>query len=206
MKKTIASIRALSWPALIIVAIIFGAVGLALALPASQTLRSLSKNEYCASCHIMEPVVETFAHSSHGGNNDSGFVADCVSCHIPKSNVVEELWVKGTSGARHLWGEYVTGMTELDYDRLHDMRTEYVYDSGCLSCHKDIEPRAIAAAKQDTPTPADWTHAIAFEKMDGDSDWQCSSCHIDIAHPGLKWNLIDRKYDELREAAAGGNN
>lgn len=177
-------------------------IGLLTALPATEVLHSLSSNEFCASCHTMEPMVETFANSVHGGNNSHGFVAECVDCHLPKSNVVEELYVKGTSGMRHLWGEYVLGMEELDYEALHPKRTEYVYDSGCVNCHRDLERRASTATEDGKIS--DWTHNLAFANKDNDPQWKCSSCHYDIAHPNLKENMRVRAADKLRLLAQEG--
>tara|TARA_Y100001960_G_scaffold160875_1_gene169168 strand:- start:1946 stop:2545 length:600 start_codon:yes stop_codon:yes gene_type:complete len=177
-------------------------IGLLAALPATEAIHALSSNEFCASCHTMEPMVETFANSVHGGNNSHGFVAECVDCHLPKSNIVEELWVKGTSGTRHLWGEYVLGMEELDYAELHPKRTEYVYDSGCVNCHKDLERRAAEATENSKA--ADWTHNLAFARKDTDPQWKCSSCHYDIAHPNLNLNMQNRAEEKMRKIATGG--
>ncbi|AXY02455.1 cytochrome C [Vibrio alfacsensis] len=174
-------------------------IGLFASLPASEVLHAFSTNEYCGTCHTMEPASETFARSIHGGNNSQGFVADCVSCHLPDSNVVDELWVKGTSGMRHLFGEYVLQMEALDYDELHPKRTEYVFDSGCLNCHKALEDRALEAT---TESPiSDQTHQLAFARKDSDSNWQCSSCHYDIAHPGLKREMRLREEERMHEIA-----
>ncbi|NOH97394.1 NapC/NirT family cytochrome c [Vibrio sp. 99-70-13A1] len=177
-------------------------LGLLVALPASEAIHALSSNEFCASCHTMEPMVETFANSVHGGNNSHGFVAECVDCHMPKSNIVDELYVKGTSGMRHLWGEYVLGMEALDYQALHPKRTEYVFDSGCVNCHKDLERRASLATAESEP--ADWTHNLAFAKKDTDPQWKCSSCHYDIAHPQLEENMAERAEEKMRLMAQGG--
>ncbi|EEZ00463.1 putative tetraheme cytochrome c [Vibrio sp. RC586] len=175
-------------------------LGMLSALPATEVLHALSTNEFCASCHTMQPMAETFSRSIHGGNNTQGFVAECVDCHLPKSNVVEELYVKGTSGMRHLWGEYILGMENLDYQALHEKRTEYVFDSGCESCHKQIEPRAIAAT-EDSPI-SDQTHQLAFSRKETDANFQCSSCHYDIAHPGLKRDMRLREERLLESLAA----
>ncbi|NLS11914.1 cytochrome C [Vibrio sp. SM6] len=174
-------------------------IGLLASLPASEVLHAFSTNEYCGTCHTMTPATETFAQSVHGGNNTQGFVADCVSCHLPDSNVVEELWVKGTSGMRHLFGEYVLQMDALDYEELHPKRTDYVFDSGCESCHKGLEPRAEKATSE-SPI-SDQTHQMAFARKDSDPDWQCSSCHYDIAHPGLKRDMRLREEARMREIA-----
>ncbi|EGU32069.1 NapC/NirT cytochrome c domain protein [Vibrio ichthyoenteri ATCC 700023] len=176
--------------------VIGGGLGLLASLPATEALHALSSNEFCGSCHTMKPMVETFANSVHGGNNSHGFVAECTDCHLPKSNVVEELYVKGTSGMRHLWGEYILGMEALDYQSLHPKRTEYVFDSGCVNCHKDLERRALLATEESEP--ADWTHNLAFARKDNDPQWKCSSCHYDIAHPQLEENMAKRAEDKLR--------
>ncbi|ENS5605211.1 NapC/NirT family cytochrome c [Vibrio mimicus] len=174
-------------------------LGLLASLPATEVLHAFSTNEFCASCHTMEPMVETFAESVHGGNNSRGFVADCISCHLPDSNVVEELYVKGTSGMRHLWGEYVLQMDALDYDELHPKRTEYVFASGCVNCHRTLEDRAKVAVE--TSPISDQIHKLAFERKNTDKDWQCSSCHIDIAHPDLKRNMRLRQEQKMQEMA-----
>ncbi len=199
MKKIFESIRYLKRSVLVVLAGIGVLFGLLLSLPAVEALHWASSNDFCASCHTMEPMVETFKQSSHGGNNSQGFVAECVDCHIPTSNVVDQLWVKGTSGMRHMWGEFVLGMEALDYQQKHDARSEYVFDSGCVNCHKTLEERALAAS--DSSPESDQVHKRSFEKKGSDSDWQCSSCHFDIAHPNLRWKMREREYTRLREAA-----
>ncbi|MCW8328379.1 NapC/NirT family cytochrome c [Photobacterium sp. SDRW27] len=174
-------------------------VGLLSALPATEVMHALSSNEFCASCHTMKPMAETFKLSVHGGNNSQGFVAECVDCHLPESNIVEELYVKGTSGMRHMWGEYVLGMEELDYQALHDTRTDYVFDSGCESCHKALEQRAMVATEL-SPV-SDQTHSFVFARKDTDPDFQCSSCHYDIAHPDLKRNMRLKRETKLQDIA-----
>lgn len=184
---------------LAIVAVGIG-IGLVAALPATEVLHAFSTNEFCGSCHTMEPMVETFEQSVHGGNNDHGFVAECVDCHLPKSNIVEELWVKGTSGTRHLWGEYVLGMESLDYQALHPKRGEYVYDSGCVNCHRNLESRAQDA--DENSAASDFSHNLAFNNKDNDPAWKCSSCHYDIAHPNLKREMREREEARIQKVAA----
>lgn len=187
---------------LLVISLAGVAAGLFSALPATEVLHAFSSNEFCGSCHTMEPMVETFEKSVHGGNNSQGFVAECVDCHLPDSNVVEELYVKGTSGMRHLWGEYALGMEALDYQANHEKRTEYVFDSGCENCHRKLESRAELATEA-SPT-SDQVHQLAFNNRDNDPDFQCSSCHFDIAHPNLKRNMQQREEAKIRELAAMG--
>ncbi|GAL04587.1 cytochrome c-type protein TorY [Photobacterium aphoticum] len=199
MKKLLTGIRSVKGAVFAAILTIGGGLGLLAALPASEVMHALSTNEFCSGCHTMTPMAETFKQSVHGGNNSQGFVADCVSCHLPESNVVEELWVKGTSGMRHLWGEYVLQMDALDYDALHPKRTEYVFDSGCVNCHRTLEERAAVATE--TSPISDQTHQLAFARKDTDSNWQCASCHYDIAHPGLKREMRLREESVLRDLA-----
>ncbi|ROV62192.1 cytochrome C [Vibrio ponticus] len=199
MRSLFKQIRSVKGAVLAAILTIGAGIGLLAALPATEVLHAFSTNEYCGTCHTMEPAAETFAKSVHGGNNSQGFVAECVSCHLPNSNVVDELWVKGTSGMRHLFGEYVLQMESLDYEELHPKRTEYVFDSGCINCHRKLEERAKVAT---TESPiADQTHQIAFARKDSDSNWQCSSCHYDIAHPDLKRSMRLRDEERMREMA-----
>ncbi|KXF82042.1 cytochrome c3 family protein [Enterovibrio coralii] len=200
MKKLFAEARNVKRAVVALLVAVGMGLGLLSALPATEVMHALSTNEFCSSCHTMEPMAETFAQSIHGGNNSQGFVAECVDCHLPKSNVVEELYVKGTSGMRHLWGEYVLGMENLDYQALHEKRTDFVFDSGCESCHKQIEPRAVAATE--ASSIADQTHQLAFNRKETDANFQCSSCHYDIAHPGLKRNMRLREEKLLETLAA----
>ncbi|NLS12497.1 cytochrome C [Vibrio sp. SM6] len=197
MKAIFAQIKRLNRNVLAVITL--GGIGLGLlaSLPAAEVMHALSSNEFCSSCHTMEPMAETFARSVHGGNNSQGFVAECVDCHLPDSNVVEELYVKGTSGLRHLWGEYILGMEALDYQALHPKRTEYVFDSGCESCHQALEARADVAT--DTSPISDQTHKMAFAQRETNSDFQCASCHYDIAHPDLKRQM--RINEELKKVA-----
>lgn len=197
MKALFKSIRSVKGAVIAVLLTAGIGIGLLAALPASEVMHAFSTNEYCGTCHTMEPAVETFANSVHGGNNSQGFVADCVSCHLPDSNVVDELWVKGTSGMRHLFGEYVLQMDSLDYDKLHPKRTEYVFDSGCVNCHRTLEERAENATEA-SPV-SDQTHQLVFDRKDTDSGWKCSSCHYDIAHPDLKRNMRMKDEERMRE-------
>ena len=196
LKKIIQELRTLKGVTIAVLIVVGGGLGLLSALPAVEVIHLFSTNEFCSSCHTMTPAAETFTKSVHGGNNNVGFVAQCVDCHLPDSNVVEELYVKATSGTRHMWGEFIVGMEALDYDELHPKRTEYVYDSGCVSCHQNLEKRAELATPDSSV--ADQTHQMAFARKDTDPDWQCSSCHYDIAHPGLKQDMRERQEQSLQ--------
>ncbi|WP_064607365.1 cytochrome c3 family protein [Photobacterium sp. J15] len=197
MRSFLAQIRAVRRRVIFSLLVAGVGVGLLSALPATEVMHALSSNEFCASCHTMKPMAETFKLSVHGGNNSQGFVAECVDCHLPESNIVEELYVKGTSGMRHMWGEYVLGMEQLDYQSLHKTRADYVFDSGCESCHKALEQRAMNATES-SPV-SDQTHHLVFANKETNPDFQCASCHYDIAHPDLKRNMRLKRENRLQE-------
>jgi len=161
------------------------AIGLLLSLPATEMVHYFSTNEFCSGCHSMKTVKETFAESIHGGKNSQGFVADCGSCHLPTSNVVHELWVKGTVGLRHIFMEYIAGTELLDHEEFHAKRTTFNYESSCLNCHRRIEPRATGLVTSASPL-SDQVHKIVFEYRDQEETFHCATCHFREAHPGLR--------------------
>ena len=67
-------------------------------------------------------------------------------------------------------------------------RGEYVYDSGCLSCHA-----ALKEATKDDPA------ALAAHKayFDGDVGEGCVECHSQVGHKNLKIMLADH-FEEVR--------
>ena len=159
--------------------------GLLLSLPAVEVIHYFSTNEFCVGCHSMKPVERTFAESVHGGKNSQGFVADCGSCHLPTSNVVNELWVKGTVGMRHVFMEYVAGTELLDHEEFHAKRNTFNYESSCLNCHRKIEARATGVVTNASPI-SDQVHKMVFEYRAREETFHCANCHFREAHPGLR--------------------
>jgi cytochrome c-type protein NapC len=164
------------------------AIGLTMSLPAVEMVHYFSSNDFCTGCHSMTAAKESFARSVHGGNNSQGFVADCGSCHLPTSNVVDELWVKTTVGLRHIYMEYVAGTELLDHEQFHKQRNSFVYESSCLNCHKLIEPRAKAVHTEETAI-SDKVHKMVFDYRNKEETFHCANCHFKEAHPGLKENM-----------------
>ncbi len=161
------------------------AIGLLFSLPAVEMVHFFSTNEFCSDCHSMRVAKETFAKSVHGGNNSQGFVADCGSCHLPTSNVVNELWVKTTVGMRHVFMEYIAGTELLDHEEFHAKRTGFNYESSCLNCHRMIEPRAIGPITA-ASSVSDRVHHVVFQNRDQEETFHCANCHFREAHPGLR--------------------
>lgn len=130
----------------------------------------LSSNEFCASCHVMEPQYESFQHSAHAlaGNT-------CSDCHLPHSlgyGAVAKAYV----GAKDLIGVI------RNHDPYEIHSTEWMRDvthNNCLRCHGGI--------MEEVGDP----HY--------DSDRRCSDCHRNTPH-GTYPNVMPADYSLLSDA------
>jgi len=78
---------------------VFGVVGAVVVVLASGFMvETTNTDEFCASCHVMEPFRTAWKASVHGGKNPQGFAAQCVDCHLPHGNFVEYLVTKAITG------------------------------------------------------------------------------------------------------------
>lgn len=174
--------------ALAAVVVIVPAVMAAAWVGTESMIEQTSDAEFCTTCHTMEPFATAHAQDVHGGNNPGGVVAACTDCHLPHDNAAHHLFAKATTGARDLMAQSIYFLHKPDWlDGLHE-RSEYVYDSGCLSCHaalKDAtsdDPRALTA------------HKAYFA---GDLGEGCVECHAHVGHDDLEVIVADH-FDEVR--------
>ncbi len=136
---------------------------------------------FCGTCHAMEPMVASYKESIHGGNNPYGVAADCTACHTSHKNVVDFFFAKARSGTHDIWVTLVTDELNRDWQAKREHRDEYVYDSGCLTCHSNLE----------TITAGHGVHAKYFA---GQTDRKCVDCHPGVGHEGLNKYLLLNKY------------
>jgi len=89
-------------------ALIVGAIiGLGISYIIAIVVDVTGTPKFCASCHSMKPMVESFHESVHGGNNKSGFsVHHCTDCHLPKESLIGYLIAKGISGTKDALAEF----------------------------------------------------------------------------------------------------
>ncbi len=179
----------------VFIAGIFVCIGLAIALVIAEKFHTMSDDKFCGSCHVMEPMVETWKMSPHGGNNDKGIEVKCASCHTPQSSVLEYTQVKITSGIRDVFNyHFNTPDADFFLENLDiDHAKKYVFESGCLSCHKNITDNEKMA---DAPQKI---HASYFASKEESDAYSCINCHKDIAHPGLKQKLQELKITAPKE-------
>lgn len=173
---------------LIVVAVVVPAVMAAGWVGTETMIEETSDAEFCTSCHTMDPFATSHAQDVHGGNNPGGVVAHCTDCHLPHDNALNHLVAKGTTGMRDALAQAIYPFHKPDWIAQLEERGDYVYDSGCLSCHA-----ALKDATSDDPA------ALAAHKayFDGDVGEGCIECHAQVGHKNLKVMLADH-FDEVR--------
>lgn len=139
-----------------------------------------SRANFCGTCHAMKPMVESYRDNTHGGNNPRGITAACTDCHVSHENLMAHFIGKAQSGTHDVIMTVFTDEMNLDWQAKRQERTEFVYDSGCLTCHQELEK--ATADKQ--------FHKNYFA---GVIDTQCVECHEEIGHSNLNMYLIENR-------------
>ena len=173
-------------------------VGLGIAYIAAVAVDVTGKDSFCVSCHTMEPMVQSFHRSVHGGNNQFGFKAHhCTDCHLPHESLAGYLIAKGISGTRDALAE-VGLIHKVDFkENFHEMK-KYTYDSGCLHCHEMVKEPKKAFGMSDS---ANFAHEQYWKDKKAGKNVSCVDCHNDavmpnFAHPGLLDTLRNQKEEK----------
>lgn len=115
-------------------------LGIVVSWAVTDTALSMtSDQQFCGSCHSMKPMQASFLRDPHGGRSTTGVQAYCSDCHLPHDNYVSYLFQKARSGAWDMWMEFVIGAEDVDWHAKRLRANEYVYDSGCLKCHNNLQ-------------------------------------------------------------------
>lgn len=112
----------------------------------------LVDEEFCGSCHIMEPQVTTYMASPHQGE------AECADCHVPHQ------WVRGSvDKAWTGFKDFVGVVRNHDpFDIQASPHAKRVIQENCLRCHQDF------------------MHAVGDTSEAGGK--YCFDCHRNIVH------------------------
>ena len=156
-----------------------GLVGLGGSLITAEIVHKTGDAEFCGSCHSMEPMAETFKLDVHGGQNQHGFVAECVDCHLPHDSVLGYMVDKTLHGVNDLYVENFTDTSEIDWLARRKERERYVFDSGCLDCHRQLLDKTEAENPKSLQT-----HAHYLKQKEKGDPIQCVTCHVDVGHAG----------------------
>jgi cytochrome c-type protein NapC len=140
-----------------------------------------SHADFCIGCHTMEPMIKSYHDSVHGGQNERGVMAACTDCHVSHENIFAHFMGKAQSGTHDAWVTLTQDEANLDWQAKRENHNEYVYDSGCLTCHRNLE--AVAGGGT--------YHKTYFEGKTGS---QCVDCHAEVGHDNLNKYLLETKY------------
>ena len=147
---------------------------------AVETGIEISSNaSFCGTCHVMEPMILAYKDSIHGGDNDLGIMAACTDCHVSHESMLAHFVGKARSGTHDIWVELTTDTSKMDWEKKRLERENYVYDSGCQTCHRNLE---AASLKE---------HENYFA---GVTDSKCVTCHEEVGHSNISKYLLQSKY------------
>ena len=168
--------RAISLSAkkIVFISLIIGIVtGVGFSAALAVKIFNSSDVAYCSGCHTLDPMVQAYREDIHGGKNRYGIMAKCSDCHIPQDGPITHAIEKSKTGIVDLFTEYFTDTSKIDWRKKRLQREQFVHDSGCLSCHTNLEE----ATKPN--------HKALIAHKDyflGTSGSKCVSCHEHVGH------------------------
>lgn len=139
-------------------------------------LKTTGDARFCAGCHTMRPITESYLLDVHGGNNINGVKTACVDCHLPHNNRFNYLYAKAKTGFHDVWAQLFFDLSKIDWIKKRDNRQKFVFDSGCLACHTELEKATMANIK------AFVAHKPYFLQVTLET---CVSCHKNVGHKDL---------------------
>ncbi len=172
---------------IITLCIVFGLLGMVASLIMAEGVHATSDADFCMGCHVMEPMVAAYREDIHGGKNSHGIQAVCTDCHLPHESVTGYLIAKIKTSSNDIWCNFVLGTDDIDWEERRSHRSRFVYDSGCLSCHHELEEATQSNMKAFLP------HRDYFLEKEGKSDMTCVSCHENVGHKNLGHHLIKQE-------------
>lgn len=161
----------------------------ALFFGANAIIHATSDDKFCSSCHEwMDTFVSTYHKDTHGGANKNGVKASCVSCHLPHDSYVKYVFTKAKNGVSEVAVMLTSKAENANWQENRKNRENFVYDSGCLDCHKTI------LDINQTNKNIDDMHAIYVKfKDDKTQKLSCVSCHKNVGHKELGKVLYEIK-------------
>ena len=141
-----------------------------------EGITATSDATFCVSCHSMAPFEKAHIADIHGGNNAHGVRATCAQCHLPHDSSFNYLYTKARTGIHDLWVENFGDPENIDWEAKREHRESYVYDSGCITCHTNLQKATMSTNK------AFIAHRDYF--LDAIDD-QCVTCHENVGHAEL---------------------
>lgn len=149
-----------------------------------ESLTATSDATFCVSCHSMAPFEASHEADIHGGMNTHGVRATCAQCHLPHDSSFNYLVTKAETGIHDLWVETFGDTENIDWEAMRAHREDYTYDSGCLTCHTNLQFATMSTNKGFI------AHRDYFLGVTND---QCVTCHEHVGHADLSDYIAGRK-------------
>ncbi len=144
-------------------------------------VQGTSGAEFCGRCHTMAPMVASYRQDIHGGAGNSGVQAKCTQCHVPHTSNANHMIMKARFGVRDVWAQLTYDLDAIDWQAKREHREDYVFDSGCLGCHSNLEQASESSAVSFV------AHRPYFL---GTTESKCVTCHNRVGHRNLSDHLV----------------
>jgi napC/nirT cytoChrome c family, N-region len=156
----------------------------------SALVNSTGDDKFCTLCHKwMNPMVTAYHNDVHGGASKYGFKAKCVDCHLPHDSYIGYVFKKASNGISEVTHMMTHDAKNQPWIENRKNRANFVYDSGCLSCHKTILDKNSSNANITD------MHALYSKfKDDVKNKLDCVSCHKNVGHNNLGKTLYEIKH------------
>lgn len=141
-----------------------------------ESLTATSDAKFCVNCHSMEPFEAAHNADVHGGQNAHGVRATCADCHLPHDSSFNYMYTKARTGIHDLYVENFGDLENIDWQAKRAHREAYVYDSGCLNCHTNLEEATMSTHEGLI------AHRAYFRE---ETDDQCVTCHENVGHHNI---------------------
>ncbi len=119
---------------------IFIVIGIVIAFPLFSltyyTMVRTTTPQFCATCHEIQFAYNTWKTSTHV-NNEQGFVADCMDCHLPAPHdTVDFFYSKTWHGAK----DVLVHFFQKEYDHGEQRQKAYASfkNDQCQKCHRNL--------------------------------------------------------------------
>ncbi|PSM51552.1 NapC/NirT cytochrome c family protein [Campylobacter blaseri] len=164
-------------------------VGLISSMGVADVLHMTGHGYTCTMCHTMDPMNASYHEDVHGGKNKLGVKALCSDCHLDHTNSFTYVLTKMKVSINDGYKTVFTDTNKIDWRRKREERSHFVYDSGCLKCHSNLED-VMQSGKAFLP------HRDYFV-LGNKNNKSCVDCHQNVGHKNL--GLFIDKFEKTKE-------
>jgi cytochrome c nitrite reductase small subunit len=97
-------------------------------LVAGVGLKITENPGFCASCHVMKDVYNSWSHSAHRS------ITNCNTCHTPH-NLLTKIPYKALAGSKHI---FMNTFADIPTNFQATESSKKIIQSNCVNCHKNL--------------------------------------------------------------------